>query len=70
MTKKEFLYELENAWLIDCERDENNNIDIEETIRSDDFKRWCWSYRGERLSCKAIYDIIEDLWWFLDSNND
>ena len=66
MTRKEFLYELENAWLIDCVRDDNNSIDIEETVKSDEFNRWCRSTRGERLSCKAIYNIIDELWGFED----
>ena len=66
MTRKEFLYELENAWLIDCVRDDNNSIDIEETVKSDDMKLWCRTHRWEWLSCKAIYDIIDELWGFED----
>lgn len=66
MTREDFLYALENAWIINCERNDKNEIDIEETIKSDDFKRWCWSPHWERLSCKEIYNIIDDLWWFED----
>lgn len=65
MTREDFLYALENAWLITCVR-EDNKIDVEQTIESRDFETWCRTIHWERLSCKVIYEIIEELWGFED----
>lgn len=65
MSRKDFLYALENAWIINCVR-ENNKIDVEQTIESGDFETWCRTHQWEWLSCKVIYDIIDELWWFDD----
>ena len=66
MTKLDFIYALENEWLITCVRDENNKIDVEETIKSNDFKHWCWMPSWEWLSLKVVFMILEDQWAFED----
>lgn len=65
MTRKDFLYALENAWIIECVRDENNNIDVEETVKSWEFNSWCYC-NWERFSPKVVYKILEDEWAFDD----
>jgi len=60
MTREDFVYALENAGLINCVRDEKNSIDVEATINSRDFETWCRSPHGEWLSCKTIYNILDD----------
>ena len=66
MTKKDFLYALECENIIRLERDENNKIDVEETLKNRDCKTWCYMPTGERLDVKTIVKIIEEQWWFED----
>ena len=65
MTKEDFLYALENAWLCRIVRD-GCKFNIEETIDNSDFDKWFWSRDGERVSLKTIRDILEDIWAFND----
>ena len=65
MTREDFLYALENEGLIDCERDWIN-INVEETIDRAEFDKWFWSRRGEWISLKVIYRILEEEWAFSD----
>lgn len=65
MTRKEFLYALENEGLIDCVRTDNK-IDVEETLDSYSMESWCYTHGWEWLSCKKIYEIIDDLGGFED----
>ena len=64
MTREDFVYALENAWIINCVR-ENNTINVEETVESWQFDKGCYC-NGERFSPKVIYDILEELWAFDD----
>lgn len=66
MTKKDFLYALECENLVRLVRDENNKIDVEESLESRDFKTWCWMPTGERLDLKTIVRILEGQWAFED----
>ena len=66
MNKKDFLYSLENAGLIDCKRDENGNIDIQGTIQDSEFNRGFWNPRGEWISLKSIYQVLLDMDVFED----
>lgn len=59
MTREDFIFALEQEGLIDAERDENWRIDVEETIKSENFKKWCYMPSWERLSLKVIYNILD-----------
>lgn len=66
MTREDFLYALENEGLIDIERDDHWNFMIEETLDSDDFRKWFWSSHWEKVSLWVVYRILEDEWAFDD----
>ena len=64
MRKEDFLYALENAWIIECERTDNK-IDVKETVESWQFDRGCYC-NGEWFSPLTVYRILEDEWVFDD----
>ena len=66
MTREDFLYALENEGLINCDRDDNNRIDVEETVENDTMKCGCYTRNWEWLSCETIYRILDDLGAFED----
>lgn len=65
MTREDFVYALENEWLINCVRDEHNNIDLDATIESTDFRTGC-RLHWEWLDLRTVYRIIHELGWFED----
>ena len=64
MTRKDFLYALENEGLINCVRDDDW-INVNETLQSTDCKTGCWLH-WEWLDIRTIYRIIDDEWGFED----